>query len=133
MKLFPGAKELLETLQGKVKMGLASMNNRSVITNLVEAKCLEKYFDVILTADSVSHSKPDPEIFLKTASGLKVDPEKCVVFEDSIFGVKAAKSGKMGCVAVTTGVYSARELEVAKPDLIVKTLKDSRILPFILH
>jgi len=133
VKLFPGVKELLETLQGKIKMGLASMNNRSVITNLVEAKCLEKYFDVILTADSVSHSKPDPEIFLKTASGLEEEPEKCVVFEDSIFGVKAAKSGKMGCVAVTTGVYSARELEVAKPDLVVKTLKDSRILPFILH
>ena len=85
---------------------------------------LKKYFEVILTADSVSHSKPNPEIFLKTASELKMNPEKCVVFEDSIFGVKAAKSANMGCVAVTTGVYSKQELEVEKPDLIVKTLND---------
>ncbi len=133
VKLFPGAKELLEALHGKVKMGLASMNNRSVIMHLVEANDLKKYFEVILTADSVSHSKPDPEIFLKTASELKTNPEKCVVFEDSIFGVKAAKSAGMGCVAVTTGVYSKQELEKEKPDLVVKTLKESQILPFILQ
>ena len=94
---------------------------------------LEKYFEVVLTAESVSHSKPDPEIFLKTASELKANPEKCVVFEDSIFGVKAAKSAEMGCVAVTTGVYTKEELEAEKPDLVVKTLKDKRILPFILR
>jgi beta-phosphoglucomutase len=133
VKLFPGAKELLEALQDKVKVGLASMNNSSVIMYLVKAKDLEKYFDVILTADSVSHSKPNPEIFLKTAAKLEMEPEKCVIFEDSIFGVKAAKSAKMGCIAVTTGVYSREELEKEKPDLVVKTLKDSQILPFILQ
>jgi beta-phosphoglucomutase len=133
VRLFPGARELLEALLGKVKMGLASMNNRSVITHLVEANNLKKYFEVILTADSVINSKPDPEIFLKTASKLKTKPEKCVVFEDSIFGLKAAKSAKMSCVAVTTGVYNKKELEKEKPDLVVKTLNESQILPFILQ
>jgi beta-phosphoglucomutase len=133
VKLFPGARELLEALHSKVKVGLASMNNRSVIKHMVEANRLQSYFDVILTADSVSHSKPDPEIFLKTASELKTSPEECVVFEDSIFGVKAAKSADMGCVAVATGVYSQEELEVEKPDLVVKTLDDNRILPFVLQ
>jgi beta-phosphoglucomutase len=133
VKLFPGAKELLEALQGKLRVGLASMNNRSVITHLVDANNLKKYFEAILTAESVSHSKPNPEIFLKAASKLKTKPEKCVVFEDSIFGVKAAKSAKMGCVAVTTGVYSKAELEKEKPDLVVKTLKESQILAFVLQ
>ena len=55
-----------------------------------------------------------------------------MVFEDSIFGVKAAKSASMGCIAVITGVYSKEELEKEKPDLIVKTLEDRQILPFIL-
>ena len=132
VKLFPGGRELLQALQGKVKTGLASMNNRSVIIHLVEANNLEQYFEAILTAESISHSKPNPEIFLKTASKLKVSPQRCVVLEDSIFGVKAAKSANMGCIAVTTGVYSKEELEREKPDLLVKTLEDGRILPFVL-
>jgi beta-phosphoglucomutase len=133
VQLFSGARNLLESLHGKVRMGLASMNSRSVIMHMIEAYGLKKYFEVVLTADSVSHSKPDPEIFLKTASELKTVPERCVVFEDSIFGVKAAKSAGMGCVAVTTGVYSKHELEIAKPDLVVETLNESQILPFILQ
>jgi beta-phosphoglucomutase len=133
VKLFPGARELLEALQGKVKMVLASMNNRSVIIHLLKAKDLEKYFDAVLTAESISHSKPDPEIFLKAASNLKARPEKCVVVEDSIFGVKAAKSANMGCISVVTVVFSKLELEKEQPDLTVKTLKDKQIIPFILQ
>ena len=78
-------------------------------------------------------SKPDPEIFLKTAKQLKTKPQACIVFEDSIFGVKAAKSAGMGCVAVTTGVYSKQELEKAKPDLAVTSLEDKQILGFIFN
>jgi beta-phosphoglucomutase len=132
VRLFPGARELLEALHGKVKMGLASMNNRSVIMHMVEANNLERYFETVLTAESISHSKPHPEIFLKTAVELKARSGKCVVLEDSIFGVKAAKSAGMGCIAVTTGVYSKEELEREKPDLVVKTLEDRRIIPLIL-
>jgi beta-phosphoglucomutase-like phosphatase (HAD superfamily) len=109
------------------------MNNYSVISHLLKAKDLEKYFSVVLTADSISHSKPNPEIFLKTANKLEAKPECCVVVEDSLFGVKAAKSAKMGCVAVLTGVYSRQELELEKPDLIVQTLEDKRVATYILH
>ena len=131
--LFEGAKELLEALQGKVKVGLASMNNRAVVMHLLQINGLADCFDAILTVEAVSHSKPDPEIFLKTAEHLKAKPEECVVFEDSIFGVKAAKTANMGCIAVTTGVYSKQELEKENPDLIVKTLTDPHIVPFILQ
>jgi len=131
VKLFPGAKELLEALHGKIRMALASMNNRSVIIHLLKANNLEKYFNAVLTAESISHSKPDPEIFLKTAHKIKVNPEACVVIEDSLFGVKASKTARMSCIAVLTGVYSKQELERQKPNLIVKTLEDSQIIPFI--
>jgi HAD superfamily hydrolase (TIGR01509 family) len=133
VKLFPGAIELLDALHGQIKMGLASMNNSSVVSHLLKAKDLEKYFDAVLAAESVSHSKPNPEIFLKAADLLKVKPEGCVVVEDSVFGVKAAKSANMSCVAVLTGVYSKLELEKEKPDLIVRTLGDKRIASFILQ
>ncbi len=131
--LFEGSRELLDALRGKVEVGLASMNNRSVIMHLLQINGIADCFGTILTVEAVSRSKPDPEIFLKTASALKSNPEKCVVLEDSIFGVKAAKSADMGCVAVTTGVYSRQELATEKPDLIVGTLKDPNILKFILQ
>ena len=133
VKLFEGARELLEALHGKVKVGLASMNNRSVIMHLLQINDLMDCFDTVLTVEAVSHSKPDPEIFLKTASLLKASPERSVVLEDSLFGVQAAKAGGMCCIAVTTGVYSALELTPVKPDLIVKTLNDPQIHSFILQ
>ncbi len=131
--LFEGARELLEALRGKVKVGLASMNSRAVVMHLLQINGIADCFDTVLTVEAVSHSKPDPEIFLKTAEQLKAKPQACVVFEDSLFGVKAAKSANMGCIAVTTGVYTKQELEVEKPDLIVKTLNDPQILRFILQ
>jgi len=131
--LFEGAPALLEALRGRVKMGLASMNNRSVVMDLLQINDLMGCFDSVLTVEAVSHSKPDPEIFLKAAAQLEVLPGKCVVLEDSLFGVKAAKAAKMGCIAVTTGVYTEQELAVESSDLIVKTLKDPRILRFILQ
>jgi len=131
--LFGGARELLKALHGKVKLGLASMNNRSVIMHLLQNNDLADCFDKVLTFEAVSFSKPDPEIFLKTAFQLKAMPVKCVVLEDSLFGVKAAKSAQMNCIAVTTGVYNKEELAKEKPDLIVKTLEDPQILQFILQ
>jgi beta-phosphoglucomutase len=132
IKLFEGTRELLAALQGKMKVGLASMNNRPVIMHLLQINDLAYCFDTVLTVEAVSYSKPDPEIFLKTAEQLKAKPGACVVFEDSIFGVEAAKAAGMSCIATTTGVYSSQELEKEKADLVVKSLSDPKILSFIL-
>jgi HAD superfamily hydrolase (TIGR01509 family) len=132
VQLFPGALKLLETLQGKTKIGLASMNSRTVIDALVKSKGLESFFQTVTTAEDVTHSKPHPEIFLKCAEQLNSLPSGCVVVEDSLFGVKAAKAAGMGCVAVTTGAYGKNELDAENPDLIVATLKSPEVLEFIL-
>ena len=134
VKLFPGALELLMELQGKAKVALASMNNRPVVDYLLNSTKIRDFFTVIVTVEEVSHFKPDPEIFLKTASKLQCLPADCVVVEDSIFGVQAAKAAGMDCIAVLTGVYSREELETANPGLIVDSLKEKqRILEFILR
>ena len=134
VKLFEGAMALLEFLRGKVKLALASMSNRDVIDYMLNAMSLQGFFDVVLTVDEVDNVKPDPEIFLKCASKLESNPERCVVVEDSIFGVKAAKAAKMGCIAVLTGAYNREELKKANPDLIVSSLRDrDEILGFILR
>ena len=133
VKLFSGGMELLASLHGKVKLALASMNNRDVIDHMINAVNVRRFFDVVLTVDEVHSSKPDPEVFLKSALKLDVRPEKCVVVEDSIFGVEAAKRAKMGCIAVLTGVYSREELEKAQPDLVVNSLNErAAILSFVL-
>ena len=131
VRLFEGAKELLELFQGKVQLALASMNNRDVINHLLEIHNLKKYFKVVITAERVTKSKPDPEIFLKTAQALSVNSNECVVFEDSIFGVKAAKLAGMACIAITTGVYTMDELKQEKPDLAVENLLDPKIHSFV--
>ena len=134
VKLFPGALELLESLNGKVKMGLASMNNRAVIDTLLDSLGVSQFFTAVVTVDEVTVSKPDPQIFLKTAQKLATIPEKCVVLEDSIFGVKAAKAGNFACIAVIQGAYSREELADAKPDIIVNSLREKDgILRYISH
>ena len=130
--LFPGAKPLLQSLRGKVKLGLASMNNRAVINSLLAALDVVQFFNVVITVDEVTRSKPDPEIFLKAAEKLRTEPRRCVVLEDSVFGVQAAKAGGMGCIAVAQGFYNVKELKNERPDLVVGSLleKDA-ILEFI--
>ena len=134
VRLIDGAIELLELLQGKTKIALATMSSRRVVDKILSEKRIKKYFDVVVTSDEVNKPKPNPEIFLLSATKLGVDQKECVVIEDSIFGVRAAKAAKMKCVAVPSGVYNKEELEQEHPDFVVKSLveKDT-ILDFILR
>lgn len=133
VNLFEGAVDLLNSLHNRVKIALATMSNRRVINKLLGEKEVGEYFDVVITVDDVLQPKPNPEVFLKCAKKLKCRPEKCVVIEDSIFGVKAAKEANMKCIAIPTGTYSIEELEDQKPDLIVNSLNEKKkILNFIL-
>jgi len=133
VKLLDGASELLESLNGRVKIALASMNNGRIIKKMLEAAPIKRCFEVIITGEEVDKPKPDPEIFLKCASELAIEPECCVVLEDSVFGVEAAKAAKMRCIAVSTGAYSERELNKAGADMTVGSLTEKeRILRFIL-
>jgi len=95
-------------------------------------KGLDGYFDFVLSADEVKNPKPDPEVFVNCALKLGCKPEDCVVFEDSVFGVIAARKANMSCVAIPSGAYSRAELEKEKPDLVVDSLKETqRILDFV--
>lgn len=133
VKLFDGALDILDSLCRKTKTALATMNNKAVVDQLLDEMKIRKYFDITLTVEDAAHAKPDPEIFLKAAEMLKCMPSECVVFEDSIFGVKAAKTAGMSCIAVATGSYSAQELQNESADLVVGSLKEKdKILSFVL-
>ena len=83
------------------------------------------YFGAVVTGDDVSRGKPDPEVFLIAAKKLGVPPQHCVVFEDAVAGVEAAKAGGMACVAVTfVKHHPAEKLRAAGADVVVESLEE---------
>ena len=126
VKLFDGSIELLNILKGKIKLGLASMNKRRFIDHLLQKFELTSFFEVIVTADDIKKAKPNPEIFLTAAKKMEVYPKRCLVFEDSVFGVQAAKKSGMPCIAVLTGSYKRSEIEAEFPDIIVNSLEEKQ-------
>ena len=79
--------------------------------------------DVICTGEDVRRGKPDPEIYRLCASRLGVEPEQCLVFEDSVSGVQAAKAAGCRCVAVPEAcVFDDTRYEVA--DFKIRSLED---------
>lgn len=95
----PGAKELLTHLRTEgfsVALGSASKNAIKVLEQLNA----NAFFDVIGDGNSVSKSKPEPDIFLYGAEKLNLQPEECIVFEDAESGIDAAKAGGFYCVGI---------------------------------
>jgi len=128
VRLFDGVAELLEALHGRIQIALATMSSRKVVDKLLPEKRIEGYFDFVITADEIVNPKPNPEVFLVSAAKLGVKPEDCVVVEDSVFGVRAAKAAGMKCIAVSSGAYSREELGKEKPDIIVNALTEKETM-----
>ncbi len=91
-----GAKTFLEWLKEKdIKMGIATSNNRELVTAVLEALDIKEYFSQICTSCEVGRGKPFPDIYLKVAEELGVPPSKCLVFEDIPNGLRAGKAAGM--------------------------------------
>ena len=84
------------------KTGLATMSHREQATKVLEMLELTGCFQCIATRDDVGIGKPDPEIYHLVSSQLQVEPDNCLVFEDSIAGVQAALAAGMQVIAVST-------------------------------
>ncbi len=89
-----GLRELLDYLrQNSCPSALASASTRQVVAHHLLETGLTDYFSVIITGDMVTACKPDPEVFYKAAEQLSCAPEHCMVLEDSINGIRAARAG----------------------------------------
>lgn len=98
-EILPGAREFVQSCRDaglKTAIGSASKNTPTILEKLE----LMPMFDAIVDGNSVSNPKPDPEVFLKGAEALGVAPAECVVFEDAIAGIEAAKNGGMKAVGI---------------------------------
>ncbi|KNY27172.1 HAD family hydrolase [Pseudobacteroides cellulosolvens] len=94
-----GVKGLLNELkQNNIILAVASSSPRFFIETILETIKIRECFNVILSCEEVQRGKPYPDIFLITAEMLKVNPQECIVIEDSTNGVKAALSAGMRCI-----------------------------------
>lgn len=116
---FPGALELISQCKSKgLKVAVASSADRiKVDANLAAAGLPLSMFDAIVSADAFENLKPAPDIFLAASRILNVPPSECIVIEDALAGVQAAKAAQMRCIAVRT-TLSDEALESAGPTFI---------------
>lgn len=119
-EIFPGVKEMIQACKAagfRVALASSSKNARTVLRNLK----VEDLFEGFVDGNMITHSKPNPEIFLKAAAQLGVEPQHCVVFEDAEAGVEAALAAGMKCV----GVGSPEN--VGKANQVVKNTADFKL------
>ena len=101
--LFPHTKEVLENLQQMnppVRLGLATSSVSVSARPFLGRHQLTSFFEVIVTGDEIERGKPAPDIYLRAAEKLDIAPSECLVIEDSLSGVAAAKAAKMRVAAI---------------------------------
>jgi beta-phosphoglucomutase len=116
-EILPGVKEFLSQLkENGYKIALGSVSKNAMI--ILENTNLKQYFDAIIDGNKVTKAKPDPEVFLKGAEELNLKPEECIVFEDAIAGIEAARRANMKVI----GVGSKEILKDA--DMVIEGFKN---------
>ncbi len=102
-RVIGGAVEFLEAAKSLgVKMAVATAAPVENVKFILDGLELRRFFDVITTAADVSHGKPNPEVFLKSAEKLGVEPKHCLVFEDALNGFEAARRAGMKSIGMAT-------------------------------
>lgn len=117
-KSFLGAIDLPKLLSEKYELGLVSGSTRNQVNIILSKLDIGNLFKVVVTADDITSSKPDPEGYLLAANELNINPQECLVLEDGEQGVKAAKSAGMKVI----GVLNNSEQNLSLADLVVKDL-----------
>jgi len=130
LEVFPGAADLARACRrAGLRIAVASSADLIKIeANLAKIGLPREQWDTVVTAEDVSARKPAPDIFLKAARRLGLDPVQCVVIEDAVNGVTAAKAAGMRCVAVATS-FPAAALHEA--DLVRAAIADVTIADLV--
>lgn len=104
LKPLPGAKEFItECKQLGKKISVAtSADMRKAAGNFAQLKIPPETFDAIISGNNVKHTKPAPDIFLLAAEKMGIDPKDCLVIEDALSGIQAAKASGAKCLAITS-------------------------------
>ena len=125
IQAMPGLYDLLELLKKKqMKLAVASSSRLEIIHAALGAISCESYFDILVSGTEVKSGKPYPDIFLKVASILKVDPSVCIVLEDSENGVIAGQKAGMKVIAVKNQYTAEHDFSLA--NVVLGSLSEFR-------
>lgn len=122
--LKPGVTELLDWLtEHNIRLSVASSTHlKGTKEHLDESKILDR-FEVVVGGDMVTKGKPNPDIFLKAAELLGLEPSECIVVEDSPAGIRAAVAAGMKAVLVPDQAAITQEI-IDMSDAVLKSLHD---------
>ncbi|MBB6128134.1 HAD family hydrolase [Mucilaginibacter lappiensis] len=129
VNLMPHVAEVLEYFKSKnLTLALVTSSPRQDVDAVFERNGLGRYFKLIITRTEVTKSKPDPESYLVCVEKLGVLKKECLVFEDTINGVKSAKAAGLICFAIQSNTDEHHKLTIAdKLFLDFKAAKDHLI------
>ena len=126
VKLLPGAHALLGGLQSAgFKQAIGSSAPRENLELILKLTETTHFFDAVVSMEDTERGKPDPQVFQVAAERLRMSPPRCVVMEDAVAGVQAAKAAGMKCVAIRfAGHHDESALTQAGANLVVRSLEE---------
>jgi beta-phosphoglucomutase len=126
VELLPGVRSLLEALRDHgFKQAIGSSAPRHNLELILRLTRTEAFFETVVAMEDTQRGKPDPQVFLVAAQRLSVAPAHCLVLEDAVAGVEAAKAGGMKCIAVRfVGHHPEAALRQAGADQVVPNLEE---------
>lgn len=132
--LLPGVRALLEGLHAAgFRQAVGSSAPKENLDLILALTQTLPFFEAIVSQEDTQRGKPDPQVFLVAADKLGVTPARCLVLEDAVAGVQAAKAGGMKCIAVRfVGHHAEDSLRRAGADLVVASLEEVSV-PTVQH
>ncbi|CUH92588.1 hypothetical protein SD1D_1042 [Herbinix luporum] len=121
-----GVREFLDYLKEKqIPAGIATSNSKELVDLIINKHNISEYFKSIRTSCEVEKGKPSPDIYLLVAKDLKVEPLRCLVFEDIIQGIMAGKNANMKVCAVYDEFSKDDEKEKIKlADYYIRSMRE---------
>lgn len=121
-RVFPQMVALVKRLRSEgFSLAIATGSSQAVLNEVLDIAGLRGLFDVVVSADEVAAGKPSPDVFLEAARRLGAVAERCVVVEDSRYGVEAAVAAGMSCIAVPTVVTEPLPESFGKAGLLYRS------------
>lgn len=107
----PGIRLWLEQFyQAGIRQAVATSGCRANVDLILSMIDAARYMQAVVSAEDVARGKPEPDLFLKAAELLGIHPSRCLVIEDSVYGVRAAQKANMRCLALAT-THAASDIQ----------------------